>query len=85
MPARATSGSFRGMTATEVIKEIQHLPSADQAEVIRYAYRLDAERELSGKELVALAKKMVNATDPAEALLWRDAVLRGFYGGKVNA
>ena len=73
------------MTATEVIHEIQHLPSADQAEIIRYAYRLDAERELSGKELVALAKKMVAATDEAEALEIREQMIRGFYGRAADA
>lgn len=73
------------MSAAEVIKEIEHLPPTEQAEVIRFAYRLDADRMLSGKELGELARRMVDATDPAEALIWRDAVLRGFYGGKVDA
>ena len=45
------------MSATQVIEEIQHLTPTEQAEVIQFAYRLDAERMLSGKELVALAKK----------------------------
>ena len=73
------------MNATEVISEIEHLPPAEQAEVIRYAYRLDANRKLSGSELGELARRMVDASDPAEALRWRDAVLRGFYGGTVDA
>ena len=45
------------MSAREIISEIQRLPLAEQAEVIQFAYRLDAERMLSGKELVALARK----------------------------
>ena len=73
------------MSAAEVIKEIEHLPPAEQAEVIQFAYRLDADRMLNGKELGELARRMVEATDPAEALRWRDAVLRGFYGGNVDA
>ena len=73
------------MSAAEVIKEIEHLPPAEQAEVIQFAYRLDADRMLSGKELGELARRMVEATDSSEALRWRDAVLRGFYGGKADA
>ena len=73
------------MNAAEVISELQHLPPAEQAEVIRYAYHLDADRQLSGRELAELARRMVEAADPAEALRWRDAVLRGFYGRSVDA
>ena len=73
------------VSAAQVIQEIQHLTPTEQAEVIQFAYRLDAERMLSGKELVALAKKMVAATDPAEALEIREQMIRGFYGGKPDA
>ena len=61
------------------------MPLTEQAEVIQFAYRLDAERMLSGKELVTLAKKMVAATDPAEALEIREQMVRGFYGAKADA
>jgi hypothetical protein len=40
---------------------------------------------LSGKELVALAKKMVATADPTEALEIREQMIRGFYGGKADA
>ena len=73
------------MSATQVIEEIQHLTPTEQAEVIQFAYRLDAERMLSGKELVALAKRMTAATDTAEALEIREQMIRGFYGGKPDA
>ena len=73
------------MSATQVIEEIQHLTPTEQAEVIQFAYRLDAERMLSGKELVALAKKMVAASDTTEALEIREQMIRGFYGGKSDA
>jgi hypothetical protein len=73
------------MSATQVIEEIRHLTLAEQAEVIQFAYRLDAERMLSGKELVVLAKKMVATADPAEALEIREQMIRGFYGGKPDA
>ena len=73
------------MTAAKIIEEIKHLPPAEQAEVIQFAYHLDAERQLTGKELSALAERMTQTTDPAEAALVREAIVRGFYGGKRNA
>ncbi len=73
------------MTASQVIHELEALPPDEQAEVIRFAYRLDAVRQLSGPELSALADKMVHATDPAEAALVRDAIVRGFYGAQSHA
>ena len=68
------------MTASQVIHELETLPPDEQAEVIRFAYRLDAGRQLTGPELSSLAEKMVHASDPAEAALVRDAIVRGFYG-----
>lgn len=73
------------MTAAKIIQEIKKLSPEEQAEVIRFTYRLDAERELTGKELSALAKRMTKATDPAEASLVREAIVRGFYGEKPHA
>ena len=73
------------MTAAKIIEEIKNLPPDQQAEVIRFTYRLDAERKLTGDELSALAKRMTDATDPAEAALVREAIVRGFYGGERNA
>jgi hypothetical protein len=68
------------VTATKIIEEIKSLPPEDQATVIRFAYGLDAERRLTGKELSALAEKMVRTTDPAEAALVRETIVHGFYG-----
>ena len=68
------------MTAAKIIDAIKHLPPKEQVEVIQFAYRLDAERQLTGKELSALAERMTRATDPAEAALVREAIVRGFYG-----
>ena len=73
------------MSTSEIISEIQRLPPTEQAEVIQFAYRLDAERMLSGKELAALAQRMVEATDPLEKLRLREELTRGFYGGTANA
>jgi hypothetical protein len=67
------------MTASEIILEIKRLDRKEQLGVIRFAYQLDAERRLTGKELAQLAERMVNATDPAEEALMREAMVRGFY------
>jgi hypothetical protein len=75
----------RGVRAREIIGEIQRLPPSEQAEVIQFAYRLDAERMLSGKELAALAQRVIDATDPVEKLRIREELTRGFYGGGVHA
>jgi hypothetical protein len=38
------------MTASRIIHVIEALPPEEQAEVIQFAYRLDAERCLTGAE-----------------------------------
>jgi hypothetical protein len=81
----ASLNTVRQMSASEIIGEIQRLSPSEQAEVIQFAYRLDAERMLSGKELGALAQRMIDAADPAEKLRIREELTRGFYGGKANA
>jgi len=73
------------MTASQVIHDLETLPPDEQAEVIRFAYRLDAKRQLTGPELSSLADKMVRASDPTEAALVRDAIVRGFYGADNHA
>jgi hypothetical protein len=73
------------VSAREIIGEIQRLPPSEQAEVIQFAYRLDAERMLSGKELAALAQRMIDATDPVERLRIREELTCGFYGGGSHA
>ena len=73
------------MTATQIIEEIKRLDPKEQLGVIRFAYQLDAERKLTGKELSGLAERMVNATDPAEQARVREEIIRGFYGRRQNA
>jgi hypothetical protein len=68
-----------GVTANEIIEEIKRLNPKAQLGVIRFAYQLDAERRLTGKELAGLAERMVKATDPTEAAIIREAMIRGFY------
>jgi hypothetical protein len=73
------------MTAAEIIDGIKGLSPEEQAGVVRFVYRLDAERKLSGPELSALAQRFITATDPDEASRAREEIVRGFYGGKVEA
>jgi len=73
------------VTASQIIDEIKSLPPEEQLKVIHFAYRIDAERQLSGKELSSLAERMANSTDASEAALLRDAIFQGFYGGKRDA
>ena len=72
------------MTASEIIVEIKRLDRKEQLGVIRFAYQLDAERRLTGKELSRLAERMVNATDPAEGAIIREAMIRGFYSATAG-
>ena len=73
------------MTASQIIHEIEALPPEDQAKVVRFAYRLDAERCLTSADLSALAERMAAASDPAETAMLRETITRGFYGEKPHA
>ena len=73
------------MTAARIIDEIKRLDRADQLDVIKFVYRLDAERQLSGPELSALAKPMADAPDHEEASRIRQQIERGFYGVSRDA
>jgi hypothetical protein len=74
------SGDNSIMTATAVIKEIKHLPRAEQSRVIQFAFELASERQLPGKKLSELARRMADSDNPAEAKKLRDEIHRGFYG-----
>jgi len=73
------------MTAEEIIHEIGALPPNEQVKIVRFAYRLNAERQLSGDELSALAERMVGTADPLEERMLREQITRGFYGEKPGA
>jgi hypothetical protein len=73
------------MTVAQIIEEIEALPPEDQGRIVRFAYRLDAERRLSGGELSALAERMVGCVDPVESLGLREQIVRGFYGSNPRA
>jgi hypothetical protein len=68
------------MTATKVIEEILQLPREEQARVLEFAFELARKRQLSGKELSALAQRMVDSDDPAEVERLKSEITRGFYG-----
>jgi hypothetical protein len=69
------------VTAGEIIKEIEQLPSQEQAEVLSVLLRSQTKKSrLSPDELVALADQMVAARDPAEADRLEAEILAGFYG-----
>ncbi len=67
------------------MREIEALSPAEQAEIVRFAYTLDAERRLSGPALSALASRMVATDDPAEAARIRAEITCGFYGNQAHA
>jgi hypothetical protein len=49
------------MTASKIIEEIKQPDPKEQLDVIRFAYQLDAERRLTGKELSSLAERMARS------------------------
>ena len=73
------------MTASQVIAEIEVLPPDEQAQVIRFACRLAAERQLTGAELCGLAERMAASSNPTEAATLREEIVHGFYGGAARA
>ena len=69
------------MTASEIIEEIERLPSEEKAEVLSALLRSGATQDkLSPDELVALADQMVATKDPEEADRLEKKILAGFYG-----
>ena len=68
------------MTAAKVIEEIMHLPREEQSRVLEFAFELARKRQLSGKELTELAKRMVDSNDPNEVERLKEEITRGFYG-----
>ena len=73
------------MTAAEIIEEIKRLPRDERSRVIEFARSAGKEGQLSPEELGDLAKRMVEAKDPAEAGRLQAEIERGFYGGQSHA
>ena len=68
------------MTAAEIIEEIKRLPKPEQAKVVEFAREAGKGAALSPEELGELAKRMVEAQDPAEADRLRREIEWGFVG-----
>ncbi len=68
------------MTAAKVIEEILRLPREEQSRVLEFALELKRQRQLSGKELSALAQRMVETNDPAGVERLKAEITHGFYG-----
>jgi NADH:ubiquinone oxidoreductase subunit E len=69
------------VTTSEIIEEIERLPSNEKAQVLSALLRSQTEKGmLSPDELVALADQMVAAKDPEEADRLQKQILAGFYG-----
>jgi hypothetical protein len=68
------------MSSAQVIEEIKHLPPAEQAEVIQFAFQLARTRPLTADELTSLAQRMVDSDDPAEVERLKTSIASGFYG-----
>ena len=57
----------------------------ERTKVIEFARKASGERRLSPEELGELAKRMVEAKNPAEADELQEQIVRGFYGGNPHA
>ncbi|PWU14828.1 MAG: hypothetical protein C5B50_16465 [Verrucomicrobia bacterium] len=73
------------MTAVEIIEEIKRLPAEERKRVLEFARGAANPRQLTPKELGALAKRMVETPNTAEADRLQEEVVRGFYGNKTGA
>ncbi len=68
------------MTAAKVIEEIMLLPREEQSRGLEFAFQLARKRQLSGKELTELARRMVDSDDSAEVERLKSQMTRGFHG-----
>ena len=73
------------MTAVEIIEEIKRLPQNERIRVIEFARHAGESARLNPEELGRLAKRMVEAQDPAEADRLQEEIMHGFYGGPPHA
>jgi hypothetical protein len=73
------------MTAVEIIEEIKRLPRDERNTVIEFARHAAESPPLSPEHLGELARRMVEAQDPAEADRLQEEIVRGFYGGPSHA
>ena len=68
------------MSAAEIIEQIRQLPEDEREKVKRFTQLNLEPGQLSGKELSALAQRMIDAKDTAEGDRLQKEIIRGFYG-----
>ena len=73
------------MTGLEIIEEIKRLPREEREKVLEFARANSDVRQLTGKEIAELTRKMVETPDPAEAARLEEEIVRGFYGAERHA
>jgi hypothetical protein len=71
------------VTVTEIIREIEALLPNEREQVIRFAWRLGAQRKLSPDELGNLAEQLTTIDEPLETTALREEIVRGFYGARL--
>ena len=73
------------VTAEQIIEQIKQLDANELRLVIYFAYKLDAERKLTGPELSRLGERLVSTSDEVEAARIRETISHGFYGNRKDA
>ena len=73
------------MSARQIIEAIKQLPSAEQAEVLRFAHEFAEHRRMSPDELESLGQHLAESSNQAESERLTDELVRGFYGGEAHA
>lgn len=68
------------MTADQIIEDIKLLPRDEQSRVVQFAVELARSRQLPAEDLVIIAQKMLETSDPAEKQRLENELTRGFYG-----
>jgi hypothetical protein len=71
------------MTAVQIIEEIKRLPKEELTKVIAFAKQAGAHDPLSPEKLGELARRMVEAKDPADADGVEKEMVRGFYSDQL--
>ncbi len=73
------------MNAAAIIDGIKNLPPGERARVVEFVHQLEKPRPWSGEKLSEQEKKMVEATDPAEAERLKQQIVAGFFGDAPDA
>ena len=71
---------LKRMTADRIIENIKLLPRDEQSRVVQFAVELARSRQLPAEDLVVIAQKMLETSDPTDKKRLEDELTRGFYG-----